>query len=62
MNPKTRVLIKAQVNRMFKLEVFEPSWSEWDSPVVLAPKPDGSPLLCNDYRQLNKSTVRDSYI
>ena len=59
--PRTRELIRAQVDRMLKLEVIEPSQSEWASPVLLIPKPDGSPRFCIDYRQLNERTVRDSY-
>jgi len=61
MDLRTRELIKAQVDRMLKLEVIEPSRSEWASPVVLIPEPDGSPLFCIDYRQLNERTVPDSY-
>jgi len=61
MGPRTRELIKAQVDGMLKLKVIEPSQSEWDSPVVLIPKPDGSPRFWIDYRQLNERTVRDSY-
>jgi len=61
MGPRTREIINAQVDRMLKLEVIEPSQSEWARPVVLIPKPDGSPRFCIDYRQLNERTVRDSY-
>jgi len=43
MGPRTRELIKAQVDRILKLEVLEPCQNEWASPVVLIPKPDGSP-------------------
>ena len=61
MGPRTRQLIEAQVGRMLKLEIIEPSQSEWASPVVLNPNPEGSPRFCIDYRQLNERTVRDSY-
>jgi len=61
MGPRTRELIMAEVYRMLKLEVKEPSQSEWASPVVLILMPEGSPRFCIDYQQLNKRTVRDSY-
>jgi len=59
--PQTEELMKAQVDRMLKLEVIEPSQSQWARPVVFIPKPYGSPRLCIDYRQLNERTVRGSY-
>ena len=62
MSPRTGELIKAEVDRVLKLEVTEPSQSEWDNPVVLIPKPEGRPRFCIDHRQLNERTVRDSYL
>jgi len=61
MGLRTRERIKAQVDRMLKLEDIQPSQSEWASPLVLIPKPDVSPRFCIDYRKLNERTVRDSY-
>ena len=59
--PKTRELEKAEVERQLKEGVIEPAQSEWASPVVFAPKGDGTLRFCVDYRRLNEATLKDSY-
>lgn len=40
---------------------YQPSISEYASPVVLVRKKDGTTRLCVDYRQINKKIVKDRY-
>lgn len=56
-----RAVVKTEVDKMLKKGVIEPATTPWASPVVLAPKKDGTYRFCVDYRRLNNITVRDSY-
>ena len=51
----------SEIEKMLRDNVIRPSKSEWASPVVLAPKNDGTPRFCVDYRKLNEVTKKDSY-
>ena len=46
---------------MLELDIIEPSNSEWNVPVVLVPKPDGTIRVCIDFREVNKISRFDSY-
>ena len=46
---------------MLENDLIEASSSEWSSPCVLVPKPDGTYRFCTDFRQVNKVTKSDSY-
>ena len=56
-----RKLTEEAVKEMLHAGVIEPASTEWASPVVLVPKPDGTQRFCVDYRKLNAITVPDSY-
>ena len=51
----------AEVSKMLKAGVIEPSSSPWSAPVVLVRKKDGTIRYCIDYRKLNEVTKKDSY-
>jgi len=59
--PKAREVEQQEVDKMLREKVIEPAKSEYASPVVLVPKPDGSLRFCVDYRKLNSITVKDTY-
>ena len=53
--------IKEEVKKMLEAGIIEESRSEWCSPIVLIPKPDGTVRFCNDFRQLNSISQFDAY-
>ena len=54
-------IIDRHVEEMLANDIIEPSSSPWASNVVLVKKQDGSLRFCVDFRQLNQSTIKDSY-
>ena len=56
-----RKMLSNLVSDMLRDGVVQPSSSPWAFPVVIAPKPDGSPRFCVDFRRLNDITRKDSY-
>ena len=58
---KQRDIIEQIIEEMLGRGIIQNSTSPFASPVVLVGKKDGSWRLCVDYRELNKSTVKDKY-
>ena len=56
-----RKAVSQEVQTMLQLGVIEESNSDWCSPIVLVPKPDGTIRFCNDFRKLNMVSKFDAY-
>lgn len=56
-----REAMKKEVNYLVENGLAKPSFSPWSSPCLLAPKSDGTPRFCTDFRKVNAVTVPDSY-
>ena len=59
--PEKREQIREQIAYQLAAGVIEPAFSEWASPVLLAPKKDGTMRFCIDFRRLNAVTIPDTY-
>ena len=53
--------LKVQMEELVSKGFVRPSTSPWGAPVLFVKKKDGSLRLCNDYRELNKVTIRNQY-
>ncbi len=53
--------VRKEIEKYLKFGVISPAQSEWCSPIVLAPKADGSIRFCIDFRIVNRMTKVDSY-
>lgn len=56
-----RVVVQREVTTMLEMGVLEESHSEWSSPIVLVPLPDGTVRFCNVFRGLNEVSKFDAY-
>ena len=53
--------MKEEIDYMLAHDIIKLSNSEWSSPCVLVPKPDGSIQFCTDNRKVNAITKGDTY-
>ena len=61
LNPEKTKHLKAEVQYMLENNIIEPSHSNWSSPCVMVPKPDGSYRVCQDFRAINLKSKTDTY-
>ncbi|CAF0888235.1 unnamed protein product [Rotaria sordida] len=59
--PARRQIVEENLREMLQGNVIVSSKSPWASPVILAPKKDGTLRFCIDYRKLNAMTICDAY-
>ncbi|GJW59432.1 retrovirus-related pol polyprotein from transposon 17.6 [Tanacetum coccineum] len=53
--------LSKKLQELFDKGFIRPSSSPWGAPVLFVKKKDGSFRMCNDYRELNKLTVKNRY-
>lgn len=56
-----RDIMKKEVSYLSENSLAKPSSSPWSSPCLLAPKSNGTPRFCTDFRKVNAVTVPDSF-
>jgi hypothetical protein len=61
MTPAKKEILKQEIDKLLSEGIIEECESQYASPVVLIPKPNGTMRLCVDYRKLNSNTVADTY-
>ncbi|KAD7478333.1 hypothetical protein E3N88_01469 [Mikania micrantha] len=50
-----------QLQELLDKGFIRPSFSPWGAPVLFVKKKDGTFIMCIDYRELNKLTVKNRY-
>ncbi|GKC58589.1 zinc finger, CCHC-type, retrotransposon gag domain protein, partial [Tanacetum coccineum] len=53
--------LMSQLQELLDKGFIRPNSSPWGSPILFVKKKDGSMLMCIDYRELNKVTVKNVY-
>ena len=55
-------IIEQQISEMLDAKIIQHSTSPFSSPLMLIKKPNGEWRVVNDFRKLNKITIRDVYL
>jgi len=62
MNPNLREIVKEELQKLFNVNFIYPiSDSQWVYPLVIVSKNNGKWMVCIDYRELNKATLKDHF-
>ena len=60
-SPMKRELLDKEIQYILENDIIEESQSNWSSPCILVPKPDGGFRFCIDFRKVNGETKSDSF-
>ena len=61
MNPMKLQYLREEIQYLLDNDFPESSHSDWSSPCILVPKPDGTFRMCTDYSKVNSVTKTDSF-
>ena len=61
LNPAKQKYLHEEIKYLLENDFIEPSKSNWSSPCILVPKPDGTYRMCTDYRKVNNVTKSDTF-
>ncbi|KAJ4453997.1 putative Retrovirus-related Pol polyprotein from transposon opus [Paratrimastix pyriformis] len=60
-NPATQAIINAEIDRLHRLGIVQPTDSLWSFPLVVVGKRGGGARVCVDFTRLNELTVKHTY-
>ncbi len=60
-NPEKQKALQSKIEYLLENDLIEPSKSNWSSPCILVPKPDGTYRICTDYCKVNNITKSDTF-
>ena len=60
MNPVKQQYLREEIQYLLDNDFTEPSQSDWSSPFILVPTPDGAFRMCTDYHKDNSITKTDT--
>ena len=60
-NPMKLQYLREEIPYLLDNDFIEPSQSDWSSPCILVPQPDGTFRMCTYHRKVNSVTKTDSF-
>ena len=61
MSTSKQKYLKEEIQYLLDNDFIEPSQSEWNSPCILVPNPDGTYRMCTNYKKVNNLSKTDTF-